>query len=80
MKISLTKKYKTDNGDTVRIYAVDGGGRRPIQGAVLWQDRWTLTDWHSDGRYRQSDPDGDDLDLVEIIQTKPKKAKKKAKK
>jgi hypothetical protein len=47
--IELGKQYRTRDGREVRIYAVDGGGRFPVHGAVklndgTWrQEEWTLT-------------------------------------
>jgi len=84
MKISLTKKYRTRDGRAVRIYAVDGAVSHPVHGAVctsfemsgLLHELWSSTIWTLKGS-RIMDGVRSFDDLVEI---KPAKAKKKAKK
>jgi len=84
MKISLTKKYKTRDGKAVRIYAIDGASDHPVHGAVclsvstsksinkLWYSKtWTLKGSYIEDGVKNT------CDLIEI---KPAKPKKKAKK
>lgn len=64
-KIELGKKYRTRDGRGVRIYAVDGGGDRPVHGATLhptegWLGHW----WKSNGK--SSDFSEDNCDLIEV--------------
>jgi len=47
--IELGKKYKTRDGREVRIYAVDGGGHRPIHGAIREGQEWVACTWLHDG-------------------------------
>jgi len=69
MKISKRKKYKTVNGDKVRIYAVDGGSPHSVHGAILINKFWAVRGWTLTGLFLdQSIPHH--WDLVEI---KPKK-------
>jgi len=68
--IELGKKYKTRDGREVRIYAVDGGGRFPVHGAVklddgAWrQEEWTLTGSYNGERDGHTIPHR--LDLIEV--------------
>jgi hypothetical protein len=43
--IDPKKQYRTRYGREVRIYAVDGGGHKPIHGAIREGDGWFLTSW-----------------------------------
>ena len=63
-KISKNKQYKTRDGREARIYATDGGGTRPIHGAVKNQDGWFLVLWRESGELF----DGFDSssDLIEV--------------
>lgn len=48
--IELGKKYRTRDGQEVRIYAVDAGGAKPVHGA--WRNdtgRWVHECWTGDG-------------------------------
>lgn len=47
--IELGKQYKTRDGREVRIYAVDGGGHRPIHGAIREGQEWVAYTWLHDG-------------------------------
>lgn len=51
MIISMNKTYRTVGGRKVRIYAIDGGGAKPVHGAIK-QDKhtWFIFNWHEDGR------------------------------
>jgi hypothetical protein len=71
--IELGKHYKTRDGREVRIYAVDGGGRFPVHGAVklddgTWrQEEWTLT------RSYNGEKDGHTLpNALDLIEVKPR--------
>jgi hypothetical protein len=63
--IDPAKKYRTRDGREVRIYAVDGGGLTPVQGAIRNDGHWYLTYWHEDGRWSEM---GYELgnDLIEV--------------
>ena len=53
-KIEVGKSYKTRDGSTVRIYAVDGIRDRAIHGAVFDKmGAWLSTTWPADGSYLQ---------------------------
>lgn len=47
--IDITKKYKTRDDREVRIYATDGGGDRPVHGAVINHGEWFLRHWSAKG-------------------------------
>ena len=65
MEISLDKKYKTQDGQEVRIYALDGQGHWPVHGAFKDDRGWWSAQWNLKGLYfGNSDPSG--LDLVEV--------------
>jgi hypothetical protein len=66
--IELGKQYKTRDGCEVRIYAVDGGGRFPVHGAVKFSGTaWTPNEWTETGSHLD-DPEFQicDLDLIEV--------------
>lgn len=64
--IDINKKYRTRDGKEVRIYATDGGGDYPIQGAVRTLDgRWRVCTWKKKGKYTSQSYDHP-LDLIEI--------------
>jgi len=51
-KIEVGKIYKTKSGREVRIYAVDGDGKRPVHGAYLESsNKWTMESWALDGAF-----------------------------
>lgn len=45
-KFDPTKPCRTRDGRAVRIYAIDGAGKRPIHGAI----NGVIADWPIDGR------------------------------
>ena len=47
--IDPKKTYRTRDGREVRIYAVDGGGRRPVHGAIREGREWVAYTWLHDG-------------------------------
>ena len=48
--ITMDKTYKTEQGNKVRIYAVDGGGVFPVHGAVQGlSGEWHFDAWREDG-------------------------------
>ena len=49
MKITLDKKYTTDNSKEVRIYDIDGKSPYSVHGAVLDKGTWYLLKWTEDG-------------------------------
>jgi hypothetical protein len=51
MTIDINKKYKTRDGQDVRIYAVDGNGPYPVHGAVEPKtDFWIPESWTPSGK------------------------------
>jgi hypothetical protein len=69
--IELGKQYKTRDGCEVRIYAVDGGGRFPVHGAVKLDDgTWRQEEWTLTGSYNGESSHGHTiahhLDLIEV--------------
>jgi hypothetical protein len=67
-KISKDKQYKTRDGREVRIYATDGAGPYPVQGAIKRRDGWNYGAWLSDGYVTRCRENPDDL-----IEVKPRK-------
>jgi len=49
--IDTTKQYKTREGREVRIYATDGAGTYPVQGAIKNEDGWYLAQWKQSGKH-----------------------------
>jgi hypothetical protein len=47
--ISKDKKYKTHNGEEVRIYATDGASES-VHGAIFYDGQWFSYNWSKDGR------------------------------
>jgi hypothetical protein len=47
--IDPKKQYRTRDGREVRIYAVDGGGHKPVHGAIREGDEWIATSWLQGG-------------------------------
>lgn len=47
--IDITKKYRTRDDREVRIYATDGGGHKPIHGAIREDENWIAYTWLYDG-------------------------------
>ena len=53
MKISMDKKYKTRDGQEVRIYAVDvEDAEYSVHGAIKYNDGWVPESWLDHGGYR----------------------------
>lgn len=50
LKIEVGKFYKTRDGNKVRIYTTDRGGRYPIHGAIF-DGRWINAEWEKTGQY-----------------------------
>ena len=71
--IELGKKYQTRDGCEVRIYAVDGGGRFPVHGAVKLDDgTWRQEEWTLTGSYN-GEKDGHTLpNALDLIEVKPR--------
>ena len=59
--IDISKKYRTLDGREVRIYATDGGGIRPVHGAVKENDGWHSASWCSNGGFGGNMQFSDDL-------------------
>lgn len=64
--IDITKTYKTRDGREVRIYATDGGGTRPVHGAVLMGDSWRQERWTINGDWAPEDMAATLYDLIEV--------------
>ena len=67
--ISMDKKYKTRNGQEVKIYSVDGNACDHIHGAIKQRDgNWRIHLWYKDGATWSN---GDSaLDLIEVKERK----------
>lgn len=66
MKIELWKTYRTHNGKSVRLYAIDGRTNYPVHGAVLGDEGWGIQAWVIDGRFNKDDGHPHMHDLVEV--------------
>lgn len=67
--ISLDKKYKTRDGQEVKIYSVDGNCYGYIHGAVMLESgEWELRSWRKDGRFMANSVTS--IDLVEVKERK----------
>lgn len=62
--IDKNKQYKTRDGREVRIYATDGGGHKPIHGAIREGESWVAYAWLYDGVAA--------LDCNSLIEVKPR--------
>lgn len=49
MIISMDKQYRARCGYEVRIYAVDGGAKYPVHGAIFINGEWELHYWDKNG-------------------------------
>lgn len=63
--IDIKKKYRTQGGQQVRIYATDGSGKLPVHGAVMIDGGWVQDAWTAEGRYFWGQPE-DNQNLVEV--------------
>ena len=68
--IDINKKYRTRDGREVRIYALDGGGALPVQGACRDDETgvWCLSRWTENGRISPSDFPSDLIEVKPRIQ------------
>ena len=62
--IDKSKQYRTRDGREVRIYATDGGGHKPIHGAIREGESWVVASWLYDGVAA--------LDCNSLIEVKPR--------
>ncbi len=62
--ISKDKQYRTRDGQEVRIYATDAGGRFPVHGAYRSHGLWAAGSWREDGCF-WSDTEHEN-DLLEV--------------
>ena len=62
--IDKNKQYRTRDGREVRIYATDGGGHKPIHGAIREDENWIAYTWLYDGVAA--------LDCNSLIEVKPR--------
>ena len=63
--IDINKKYRTRDGNVVRIYATDGADPYTVHGAIKWEKGWKTGNWTADGKYSTTVIDRH-LDLVEV--------------
>ena len=49
LPIEVGRKYFTEDGREIRIYATDGAGVLPIHGAILKECGWVASKWYIDG-------------------------------
>ena len=63
--IDINKQYRTRDGREVRIYATDGEGAFPVQGAILFGKGWRMRQWMKDGSAHINTGDSDS-DLIEV--------------
>ena len=64
--IDPKKQYKTRDGREVRIYAVDGGGDKPVHGAIANKGKWDFHCWSSLGDWASQECAATPLDLIEV--------------
>ena len=64
--ININKRYRTRDGREVRIYAVDGGGKMPVHGAVLERGEWLPELWSASGDWAPQDCAASPYDLIEV--------------
>ena len=66
--IDPAKKYRTRDGREVRIYAVDGGGKDHIHGAVKNEcGSWVAEQWYGGGKYAHCG-----VHMKDLIEVKPR--------
>lgn len=68
MKIEMGKKYRTWNGNKVRILCIDAEGSYPVIGMELCAGVWIVGTWHSDGSVDETGINNE-WDLVEEQET-----------
>jgi hypothetical protein len=61
LDFSKPEELQARDGEAVRIYATDGWGGCPIQGAIFRDGGWMLCKWTHEGRYLQRGECGSDL-------------------
>jgi hypothetical protein len=66
--IELGKKYRTEDGCEVRIYALDAGGQTPVHGAIKRNGLWIVTSWSKEGRWSISNPENNLVEAKRRIQ------------
>jgi hypothetical protein len=64
--IDPKKQYRTRDGREVRIYAVDGGGAKPVHGAIRYNELWDFHCWSSLGYWALVSGAETPLDLIEV--------------
>jgi hypothetical protein len=64
--IDPKKLYRTRDGREVRIYAVDGGGAKPVHGAIRNNELWDFHCWTSLGYWALVRGAETPLDLIEV--------------
>lgn len=66
MIVDINKQYRTQDGEKVRIYCIDGSGTYPVHGAIFDDEVevWMVNSWTSKGMTREGH--NDPYDLVEV--------------
>lgn len=65
-KIDIAKQYRTEKGDTVKLFAISDDGTYPVIGQYFEQGSWYNEQWTLDGRYMYNVRDIS-YDLVEVV-------------
>ena len=60
--VSMSRSYRTLAGDSVRIYAIDGGGTWCVHGAINYSGEWHAAQWTLNGAHATQS----ELTLVEV--------------
>jgi hypothetical protein len=71
--ININKKYTTRNGNPVKIFMTDAGGKYPVIGAILdpYDNHWEATTWTEDGIFNpEHSSNCRDLVLVKVKKTR----------
>lgn len=68
--IDPSKKYRTANGKTAKVYATDGQGDYCVHGAILEVDGWNSVRWKADGSAINSGTTHPH-DLIEVTEAYP---------
>jgi phenolic acid decarboxylase len=70
MMIDINKKYRTREGNEVRIYAVDGAEMHEVHGAYKLNGGWISETWTKKGTYFATSES--EIDLIEFTPWIPK--------
>lgn len=68
-KIDINKRYRTREGDEVRIYQITSKNvMYPVLGSFKFGGEWSDIDWNIFGRY--FDGEEHHFDLIEVVEEK----------